>query len=336
MLNNLLYRSKTVGLSLFASILSLGLSAQTQNPKIDIELSRDTILIGDQIDLQFTVEKDITQVVVFPEITAEATDGVIEPIGEAVIDTLEIDGRKIKFQIKQKITSFEHGRYTFQPFPVLYVEKNITDTLYTDSLKLYVDTYLIDTATYVMEDITTVINEPFTFDELKFYIKDALRSPYTYLGLLLVILAAVGYYLYRRHKNKNRYVRPPEPPHIIAIRELEVIQNERLWENRKYKEYFSRVTDVIRIYIDSRYSVNAMEMTSQEIFDAFKNIELEEREAGRLRDLLILADYVKFAKFIPTQDECQISYNNAYYFIEDTKLMPLEREDDVEDDVTQP
>ncbi|MEG1650101.1 MAG: hypothetical protein RR277_09450, partial [Rikenellaceae bacterium] len=75
-----------------------------------------------------------------------------------------------------------------------------------------------------------------------------------------------------------------------------------------------------------RYGVNAKEMTSQEIFDAVAPLDIKGREIEKLKELLLLSDFVKFAKVVPSQDECRASYDNVYYFVEETKLMPLTSE----------
>lgn len=307
----------------FLLLLSVSGVVAQDVPKIDIQLSRDTIMIGDQIDLMLIVDKGVEQQVMIPVITTESTEGKIEVIGEPIVDTLELDGSMVKFKVTHKITSFESGIYNIEPFPMLYVNDNSTDTILSNPISLLVDTYLIDTATYVMHDITPILKEPFTLNELKYIVKDALKSPFTYIGLLLAIIILLIWYLYRRHKNKNVYVKPQEPPHITAIKELEIIANEKLWENSQYKTYFTKITDVIRIYIDARYGVNAMELTSKEIFDAFNSIDVPSKEMERLKELLLLSDFVKFAKAKPTEDECRNSFDNAYYFVEETKIMPL-------------
>lgn len=295
-------------------------------PKFKVEMSKDTIMIGDQIDIIFTIEKDLTQLIALPEITAEATEGKVEPIGVMVIDTLKVDNRDVTLEARQTITSFDNGRYVFAPLPMLYVDKNLADTIYSDSLVLFVDTYLIDTATYQMADIKPLMQEPFSFSELKYYLRDIFSSIYTYIGIALVIIIALIIWYVRRKRNQI-LARPPEPPHIIAIRTLEEISNLKLWENGKYKEYYTRLTDAIRYYLVGRYGVNAMEMTSHEIFQALDKLDIAKRDFERLQDLLLLSDFVKFAKVLPKEDECRSSFDNAYFFVEETKLMPLENEE---------
>ena len=300
--------------------------SESNKPTIDASFSKDTILIGDQIYLQLTVNKDVAQVVALPEITTAATEGKIEILGLPEIDTLEVDGRQVTIQARYKVTSFDEGRYGINSFPLLYIDKNIQDTIYSDSVALVVASYVIDTATYVMADIKPRLEEKFTFDELKYYVATLFSSPYTYFGLLLALLVIVLIWYIRRRRARKNEPKIIEPPHIIAIRDLVNIDNKKLWQNGKVKQYYTELSDVIRVYLHGRYGVNAMEMTSIEIFEALREEGIPAKEFEKLRELLILSDYVKFAKISPTQDENSDSYNQAYYFVEETKLLPLEVE----------
>lgn len=304
-------------------------------PEISVKLSRDSIMIGDQVDLIVTVKKDLTQLIALPEVDGKSGGGKIETLSGMVVDTIAQDSRTVTLEARQKITSFDRGVYTFKELPVVYIDKNVNDTIYSDSVKLYVETYLIDTATYKMADLKPLMKEPFTFDELRYYMRDIFSSIYTYIGLVLVlIIAAIIWYL-RYRKRKNVYVRPAEPPHVTAIRTLEQIAHDKVWENGRYKEYYTRLTDAIRVYLVGRYDINAMEMTSAEIFDALAEIDINGRDVERVKELLYLSDYVKFAKATPSNDDCRQSYDNAYYFVEETKLLPMEvkEEGDMKDAV---
>jgi hypothetical protein len=113
-----------------------------------------------------------------------------------------------------------------------------------------------------------------------------------------------------------------EPPHTIAFRELERLKDEKLLENGLIKEYHSRVSDIIRAYIEIRFSVNAMELTSDEVLDIFRNSEIVNNEMfNQLKQLLKLADLAKFAKYIPVENENEMSLNNAYSFVNETMLL---------------
>ncbi len=303
-------------------------------PQFQATFTQDTIVIGDQIYLQLTVNKDVTQVIAFPEITTEATEGKIEILGAPELDTLSVDGRKISIQLRYKVTSFDAGLYNLDTIPMMYIDKNIQDTIYSDPISLYVTTYAIDTTTYVMADIKPRLDEPFTFAELLDMIMALLSSPYTYMVLLVLLILVLALIYLRRRKTISSKPKIVEPAHIIAIRKLVDIDNSKLWQNGMVKQYYTELTDVIRVYLHGRYGVNAMEMTSLEIFDALREEDITAKDFEKLKQLLILSDYVKFAKISTTEQENTDSYNQAYYFVEETKLTIIPKDNNQEKEET--
>lgn len=107
----------------------------------------------------------------------------------------------------------------------------------------------------------------------------------------------------------------------MAIRALEKLHSRKLWQNGKHKEYYSQLADIVRIYIEQRYGIGAMEMTSDQILDAVRNVN-DERLREKLRELFGLADLVKFAKLAPTPEDNEQAYFDAYFYVEETKELP--------------
>jgi hypothetical protein len=115
-------------------------------------------------------------------------------------------------------------------------------------------------------------------------------------------------------------IKPEEPPHVIALRELEIIRKEKIWSKGQIKEYHVQITDVVREYIEKRFGVFAVEMTTSEILESFENNELiSEADFMKLRQILELADNVKFAKYQALQNENDLSLKNSFDFVENTK-----------------
>ena len=114
---------------------------------------------------------------------------------------------------------------------------------------------------------------------------------------------------------------------------LERLYVQRLWQAEKHKLYYSTLTDILRTYIDGRFGVGAMEMTSDEIIEAMRNVDLPQKSAMDLTQILRDADLVKFAKAVPEAEENEAAYEAAWQFVEQTK--PVEQSDE-EDDESQP
>jgi len=123
---------------------------------------------------------------------------------------------------------------------------------------------------------------------------------------------------------------PPVPAHIVAIEALEKLRNEKLWQNNKHKQYYSGLSDILRTYLAGRFEVGAMEMTTDEIADALREVDIEHKSKMDLLSVLRDADLVKFAKATPEASENELAYDKAFYFVENTK--PVEVVEEEEED----
>lgn len=101
-----------------------------------------------------------------------------------------------------------------------------------------------------------------------------------------------------------------------------------MWQNNKHKAYYSGLTDILRRYLAGRYGIGALEMTSDEIIDAVRPLDLPRKSAMELTALLREADLVKFAKATPEAARNEEAYQWAYYFVEETK--PVEEQPSAE------
>lgn len=304
---------------LATALLALGAPAFAQEvPTVTARVEPDSIGIGDRFDYVIDVEKDLVQVVEFP--VFEPKDGKIELVKDLPVDTLERDGRRLKLRKRYRLAAFEEGRYNLGRAQVLYADKNIVDTLSGgDSLRLEVTTFQIDSTSQSIYDIKGQKTLPFRFAEIAGYVKWAVFA----LLVLLAAAYALRRWLAARGKGFGDLFRPapPLPPHVAAIRALEALHNQKLWQNNRHKQYYSGLTDILRTYIAGRWGVGAMEMTSDEIIAAMRGVELPDKASMDLTAILRDADLVKFAKDTPGAEQNEADYLKAYYFVEETKLV---------------
>lgn len=310
--------------------LSAPLFAQSQPPRVTASIEPDTVRIGDCFTYSIEVERDLAQVANFPQFRSETSPGEaeIELVEEMPADTLLREGRLLKLRKRYRMQVFDEGLIHLGRGMVLYADKNIVDTLYgTDSIRLVVLPIQIDSAAMAqgVRDIKAQKSLPFKFGEV---------SGYTLWGLVALAILAVAIYfirreLARRGKRLGDLFKPapPLPPHVVAIRALEALHHRKLWQNGNHKGYYSGLTDILRTYLAGRYGVGAMEMTSDEIFEALRAIseeELPKKSSMDLTTILRNGDLVKFAKFEPDAEQNEADYTRAYYFVEETKLQEAE------------
>jgi hypothetical protein len=153
--------------------------------------------------------------------------------------------------------------------------------------------------------------------------------PWALSGLaVLALIAFVIYIIIRRKQHKPIFFKPKpkEPPHIIALRELDKIKSDKLWQNNKVKLYYTRITDVLRVYMEGRYKIQAMEQTSEEILTTLTSMPVPGELMDKLRELLSVSDLVKFAKYQPMTDDNDKALATAQEFVNHTKEEITEEE----------
>ncbi len=280
---------------------------------------KDTLLIGKQATLRFKATVNQGDKYHFATPDNPIMQGV-EMIGTPKTDTLNIKDGLVNLESRVMITSFDSGSYALPRFHALRIKADgSTDTLWYDGGNLEVTTIQIDTTSYKPFDVKDQMNYPFT-------VKEALP----WAGIALVVIA-VAYLIYRVIKNKlnNRdmFGRPVvvDPPHIVALRQLEKIRNEKLWVSNQ-KQFYTELTDALREYIENRYGIQAMEQTSAEILEDLSGVNMEPKIYKELAELLNVSDLVKFAKYTALEQECESSVPAAVRFVNSTYLQEVEQE----------
>lgn len=299
---------------------------------LSVQASVDTniILLGDQVKFYLEVNQPASFQLNFPILTDTLVDKIeiIENLGR---DTIYLeDQNQILIRQKYLITSFDSGIYIIPPMPFTFKSyiNNSIDTIATTPIYFGVMTMALDTANPdQIAGIKLPYKVPLTFREI---------VPYLGIGLaVLIVVAFIIYYFVKRKKNEKIFVRRPKPkqaPHVIAYHDLDKLKKEKLWQKSKEKEYFSRLTEILRIYIENRFFVRAMEQTTDETIESFKENQLIDSILfDALKNILQLADLVKFAKAIPLADENAKCLNDAYIFIDKTKqvFLKIENENDI-------
>lgn len=301
-------------LYLLTAVLFAG-SVQAQRIKATASLDSTNILLGDQITLSLEIEHPKTVEVTFPSVPDTIVD-LIEVISKMEIDTLEMDDETLMKQVQEyTITSFDSGSYRIPPYWFnIDIGGNI-DSVPSNGVTLNVYSMQIDT-TRGPADIKMPYGAPLTLKEVTPYI----------LGVILIgaIIFFLLYSIKRRKNNKPIFARPEkpkEPAHIVAIRELDRIKNEKVWQKGKTKQYYSEVTDALRTYIEDRFEIRALEQTSDETIEQFRVQKglLSDKTFSNLSQTLQLADLVKFAKYQPLPDDDNMVLVNAYFFVNETK-----------------
>ena len=301
-----------------------------QRTSVHATIQPAEIQIGEQALINLKVIAPKNQTIQFPIYEKEIVKG-LEVLAMLPSDTL-IENEVATMNFRYLVTSFDSTLYYIPHIPVF----DGTDTIFSNSFGLKViSPVLKDSTVAYLELLNSGQTDSIDFNQLQLYdIKEIQKPQFVwtdYLWVLWIILGAIVVILavgliiimVLRKKNKGYFFTPPIvlPPHTRALKALDKLKEDKIWQQDREKEYYTKITDVLRTYIYERYRVNALEMTSGEILDEIrKRIESDSDSAmENLSQVLLLADMVKFAKHKPFQDENDLSIMNAYFFVNQTR-----------------
>jgi hypothetical protein len=302
---------------LFSFLYLTSFSQTTAIAKLD----SNSIKIGEQVKLELSVQYRVDNGKVMNIHWPQINDTIrkeIEVVSQSKIDTLIPDKSDPYFFIQKKtfyITSFDSGYWAMPPFK--FIINSDSAGILTDPLLLQVGTVSVDT-TQAIKDIKQPYHQNYLWID---WLKDNAGIVFATLGAILLI-AFLIYYFIKKAKNKPPVIipeKPKIPAHIIAFEKLEKLKNNKLWQDGKLKLYYISLTDIVREYIESRYKINTLEQTTEEILSALRNVAIDEESKSKLKQILVLGDLVKFAKEQPLAAENERSLANAFEFVEGTK-----------------
>lgn len=204
-----------------------------------------------------------------------------------------------------------------------YVVAGSVDTVFVQEYQQVMQGQALFTLYRIKDIKENQYNTAFNLAEFWYYFKKYLKQFWWAILLAMALIAGLVYFLLFHKKGKKPVffkVKPDEPAHIIALAKLENIRKEKIWSRGQVKEYHVQVTDVIREYLENRFGIQAIEMTSSEILGITSvTIGISDEDQIKLSQVLEVADAVKFAKYQALQNENDLSLRNSFEFVENTK-----------------
>lgn len=296
----------------FTFLLLISIIGTSNAQQLKARLDSTKIKLGGQahLDIQMTISNQSKYL--FPSF-ADTLAGGIELVGMPQIDTLKNENGKLTVRQMLTLTSFTPGSHQVPKLKVLVSNGSQTDTLLTESFPFEVASVKVDT-TQAIRDIKKPIDTPFQWSEYADWIK------YILIAWLLAGLIALVFLLYKRRKKIPMFNKKVDPPYVVALSKLAQVQEVKIWQQGKHKEYHSEITDTLRQYLEEAFNLPAMEKTSDEILQIIRHSGMFSSELqDRMRVILTTADFAKFAKAEPLADENETSLAYAIDFVERTK-----------------
>jgi len=301
------YKNLLKYLFLLAGLIIRILPANAQLVQLNLKFGKDTIMIGERTSLRLDI------------ISQRGVTLNYFPLKDSLNNEIEIlDSTRIRandsISLELTVSSFKPGIYSISGIPLIFNFENSSDTIFSPRLFLTVLAPAIDPQSDI-KDIKPILNLPFRLREI--------LTELLVVTAVLIILSILGFLLYRKFRKKQiqEEIEKSLPAHILAYKELDKLKSEKLWENGKTKEFYSKLSDIMRIYLENRFGIQAMELVSSETINSFKNQKLyEDMVVQMLENILVTADLVKFAKANPLTLENQKNLDNSYLFVEQTKM----------------
>jgi hypothetical protein len=282
--------------------------------QVGVEAKIDSIqmLIGQQVHVTVTATTPSNAKVVFPSFKSRDTlVAGVEVLNISKEQKEELEQGQQQISRVYTLTSFDGKLYYLPPFQVkvdgkMYQSKSLALKV----LEVEVDTTNLNQY-YGPKDVQ---NNPFLWSDW---------STAFWLSVLILLLMAVAYYLYLRLRDNKPIIKSFKIvkrllPHQKAMKEIEKIKADKMVSSENQKEYYTKLTDTLRRYIEERYKFSAMEMTSSEIIERLTQ-DGDQKSLDELRELFTTADLVKFAKYSTLINENDKNLVSAIEFINQTK-----------------
>lgn len=293
------------------SLVAFGISAWGQNVRVKAEFDSMAMWVGAQTKLTITAEYEGNKTLNF----ITPIDSAIEVVDFVGYDTLA-NGSLMSVSASYLITGWDSALVYMDGLAVVDGQ----DTFWSNPLTLKIVDVPLD-STNAICDIKRLENAD--FDWHRFWILVA-----CFVALVALIFAAIwAYERYFRNRKKDagQVEQKPidkRPAHVIALEALEHLRDENLWQSGRTKDYFSQLTDIVKEYIGRRYGISAIEQTTEDLLRELRlntQIDIEKESVDMLKDVLEIADLVKFAKWSPLPADNERAFEKGKAFVHKTK-----------------
>ncbi|MCK5147424.1 hypothetical protein KAR48_11745 [bacterium] len=298
-------------ISLF--LAASALSAQDTAITVTTEVDQVRMTIGDLITYSVVVNHIANMDVEMPGLGANL--GGFQIRDYELYDPVKEKGRIVK-RAEYSISTFFTGSFDIPPIQVFYKMSGDStwQILLTEKISITVESVQEGEGQAELLDIKPPEDLPRNYKRLIFFIG---------LGLLVVSAVVVAILIHRHRKAGGSLLpkAPPRPPHDIALEALDLLATSDLIERGEIKVFYTEVSDIIRLYIEGRYYVQALELATWEIMNGLRGSDLEAPHSNLLEKFLQACDLVKFAKWLPPEDAHLQILNDAREFVVATQIV---------------
>ena len=315
------FRNNWLVIVLSVCLLPWRVWSQEAPVTVSSSVDKSRIHIGDLITYSILVSHDPDVAIQMPGLGAN--------LGGFEIRDYEVhDPRKEKGRILSQwdyiISTFFTGEFEIPPISLQYTipGDSIPKTLATEKIRIVVERVKPSEAGDIRD-----IKPPV---EIPRKLWHTLR--WVVLGMGLALTALLIWILYKRKKAGKSLLPLREesirPPHEIAYEALDLLHDSDFLQQGQIKQFYIELSEIIRRYIEGRYYIVAIEMTTTEVLEGLVAEEVPDDGYELFRCFLDECDLVKFAKVIPSEEEHHSVMRLAYEIVDCTKVIVEDSETD--------
>lgn len=277
-----------------------------------LRIDQDKVNIANTIDLELEVQIPPSFKVTMPKIDPVLNDFILAD-WDSLPDRLAEDGRVVKAN-RYRLEPIVSGTYQIPAFQFRFVDVNDPNNPYaldTEPIQVEVTSLLPeDREKLIIEDIEGVVEAR------------GIRPVGLIVGLVITgcaVVAGLGWWILKV-RSKAKASKVFRPAHELAYARLRALVNAQLIEAGKVKEFYQLLSGILRHYIEDRFQIHAPEQTSEEfLYNLSRTNTLSDQDRQELTEFLQHCDLVKFAKYSPTTQQIQRTFDIAKEFIQRTQ-----------------
>ena len=271
----------------FYFLVFLSISAQ-QDYNLSVFVDTTKIRIGEQLNYKIELITDTLNLIQFEKTPFFSS---FEIIDEKELETIRLKS-KYKLRKQYSLIQFDSGSFVIPRQKVRIANK----IKFSDSIPIYVSNVKVDTLKQKLYDIKPLAYVKKSYEKL---IKRIL-----FVSIILLMIIGILYTFFYK-KRRKKLIEKEILPFDRAINELKLLEEEKPKLQNEFKDFYSKLTEIVRRYIEDEVKLDALESTSQELITKLENLidkgnlDLEKETLKNLKKVLENADLVKFAKSTP-------------------------------------
>jgi len=296
-----------INLILILLIIYSNINLISNEYNIKLKSYKDSVEIGDKVILDVIAK--LPKLSKNFVISSEDTTDKYSIIKSLKLDTIfEKNSKLLKGRVE--FYNYNLADIIIQPLKIKYdVNDSINLYLTSNSIKIINKLQNADTSK-AFKDIKPVIDVDFDYSEYILYF------------FIVIFILLILYLIYKYINNKKpkesitENVTPQIPAHILALESLKALENEQLWQRGNSKAYYTKLSEILKVYIENYFRIDCLELTTNELLSKLNFTNINKDVIIKLQNILITSDMVKFAKYEASSNENINVMKSAFEFIE--------------------